>query len=291
MKAILKILTMTAFMALATTAPVMAQEFPGEYAIRTMLRNTYLTARPGAPRLDPIITSAMAPGPNERFRLEHMQPSYTLLRTSSNHFVSASRGGGLGAGYDAGQVLITTPNAPTDEALFRLQSYSPGSLNYAIRTFKSYFVTALGGGGKSSASFYTNATVANTWEGYRITKCGDLGSGQDYAIFSTGNTTSPIRTIGTTVGLAGALASPRFKFDGANGVYTLRQANRAQAAGIFTFTEAGSCTYTIRGSNGFYVGVNAAGVVSTTVPFPSTGNGRGFNTYFELVPFIYRNAH
>lgn len=281
-----KTLMMTALLAVGSGVPATAQQLPGEYAIRTMLKNTYLTARPNSPRLDPIITSAMAPGPNEKFRLERMQPSYTLFRTSSHHFVSALRGGGLGAGYDPGQVLVTTPNAPTDEALFRLQSYSPGSLNYAIRTFKSYFVTALGGGGKSSAAFHTNATKANAWEGYRITKCGDLGSGHDYAIFSTGNTTSPIRTIGTTVGVSGALASPRFKFDGASGVYTLRQASRTQAAGKFTFMEAGSCTYTIRTANGFYVGTNAAGLISTTVAFPSTGTGRGFNTYFELVPFI-----
>ena len=76
---------------------------PGEFAIRTYLKNTYLTARDGGRHsIDAVITAATAPGPNEKFRLSKIAPTnYTTIQTLQGYYVSAAGGGGLGGNVEA----------------------------------------------------------------------------------------------------------------------------------------------------------------------------------------------
>src|SRR5690242_2909856 len=105
-------------MHLALTDPGRAQSFalpaspygllPGEFVIRTYLTNNYLTARDGGRHsIDAVITSATAPGPNEKFKLTKIGPDYTALQTLQGYYVSAVGGGGLGGNFAASEVLQT----------------------------------------------------------------------------------------------------------------------------------------------------------------------------------------
>ncbi|MGC2201933.1 MAG: hypothetical protein WA633_17590, partial [Stellaceae bacterium] len=121
---------------------------PGEFTIRTYLKNTYLTARDGGRHtIDALITAATTLGPNEKFRLTTIQPDYTAIQTSGRYYVSANREGGLN--FPPGEVLQTQRTSVADDALFVLDGPSAGG-NSTIGTFNGHFLTALGGGGKTS---------------------------------------------------------------------------------------------------------------------------------------------
>jgi len=302
--------------ALATAASFGPQ--PGEYAIRTMLKGTYLTARYGNHSIDAVTTAALSPGPTEKFHIESMQPSYTLFITASNRFVSAA--GGRGGDYDATQTLQTERTTPADDALFKLYSSAPGYAAYTIQTYGNYYLTALGGGGKSTAAFHTDATKPNTWEYFLITQCGAIGSGYDYAIVPKG-LGRPITAVGGGVknvvsAYGGSPAAARLKFlRQPNGWYALQTSDRfhyitaikgggltsgtkdwdnlvtdrtqVQAWETFAFMSQGNCTYTFQASNGAYIGVNQGGTsISTAIPNPATGMKLGYNVYFDLIPFL-----
>jgi hypothetical protein len=51
-----------------------------------------------------------------------------------------------------------------------------------LQTRRGNFVTALGGGGKPTEAFHTDAIAADAWEYFYVLKCGDLGDGYYYAI-------------------------------------------------------------------------------------------------------------
>jgi hypothetical protein len=57
---------------------------------------------------------------------------------------------------------------------------------YTIGTVNLNFVTALGGGGRSTEAFHTDARQADTWEYFHVLKSGDLGDG--YNCHSSGGT-------------------------------------------------------------------------------------------------------
>jgi hypothetical protein len=61
----------------------------------------------------------------------------------------------------------------------KVQPLLPG--HFAFKTFYGYWVTAVGGGGKTSDAFHTDAVKADRWEWFGLYKCGDLGSGYQYA--------------------------------------------------------------------------------------------------------------
>ena len=158
---------------------------PGEFAIRTYLTNNYLTARDGGRHsIDAVVTAATTLGPNEKFKLTTIQPDYTTIQTPLGYYVSANGEGGLG-GFPADQILSTERTSLADDALFALVGPDVGGLS-TIGTFNGHFLTALGGGGKTSNAFHTDATVASTWEAFWVLKSGDLGSGYRYAIRPAG---------------------------------------------------------------------------------------------------------
>ena len=87
--------------------------------------------------------------------------------------------------FPAGQVPQTERTSLADDALFVLDG--PGVAGGStIGTFNGHLLTALGGGGKTSNAFHTDATVASTWESFFVLKSGDLGSGYRYGIRPAG---------------------------------------------------------------------------------------------------------
>src|SRR5205823_4521313 len=120
---------------------------PGEFAIRTYLKNTYVTARDGGRHtIDALVTAAATLGPNEKFKLTTIQPDYTTIQAPRGYYVSAVGQGGRN--FPPGEVLQTERTSLADDALFVLDG--PGTAGGSnIQTFNGHFLTALGGGGKT----------------------------------------------------------------------------------------------------------------------------------------------
>jgi hypothetical protein len=156
---------------------------PGQFIIKTYLKGNLITARDGGGHnSDALITSATTVGPNEKFQLSAEQPSFTIFTTSNGDFVKAVDGGGAAA---AAAAFDTTGAFLTDFVLFRVDG-PRGNGVYVIGTWTQNLVTALGGGGKSTEAFTTNAVHADTWEYFYVLKSGDLGDGFKYAIRPAG---------------------------------------------------------------------------------------------------------
>lgn len=296
---------------------------PGQFAIRTMLRNTYLTARDGGHHsIDAVVTTATTPGPNEKFMIERMQPSYALIRAASGYYLSAVGGGGLGANYDETKILQTELQIPADDALFGVYTNIPGWGAFTIQTYKRNYLTALGGGGKATKAFHTDAVKPNTWEYFWVNKCGDLGSGYNYAIKPLNKGQPLTATQGggavkyaiTAVG--GATNTSRFRFDRqSNGTYSLQTSNgrnfvtaiqggglatgtkewdnlvtdrtAVQAWETFRIVDRGNCTYTIQTSGNWFVGVGGNNSISTRISDPNAAPSIGYTAFFELAPFLW----
>ncbi len=289
-------------------------ELPGEFAIRTGLKNTFLTARDGGRHsIDAVITAATAIGANEKFKLTSFQPDFTTIQTLLGFYVSAVGGGGLGGSHDPTQILQTERTAVADDALFRLIGpYGDGS--FYIRTLNDHFLTALGGGGKTTAAFHTDATTPSTWEVFRVVKCGDLGSGYTYAIIHRaanlylnaigggGQSTQGIQAIGVLdvnshfkfirlVDGSYALQTPNgvtyvTADDGggiASGNNLLTNQTHIQAWETFKIVDQGNGTYAIQTISGFFLGIGPGGVISTRISDPNAAPQIGYTAKFELV--------
>lgn len=167
-----------------------------------------------------------------------------------------------------------------------------------IRTFNEHFLTALGGGGKASNAFHTDATVASTWETFWVLKSGALGSGYRYAIRPAG-TGGPGEVVNflTAVGGGGHGANsypaivhnqglvPTWSgftlLQQADGSYALQtysgnyvtavgggglasgdnlhtDATQIQAWEKFKIVDQGNATYIIQTVSGFYLAVNTS---------------------------------
>ena len=282
---------------------------------------TYLTARDGGHHsIDALVTTATTAGPYEKFKLERMQPDYTLIKTSGGYYVSAAGNGGLGASYDETQILQTDRTGLADDALFRMHSSIPGYAAFTLQTYGGYYLTALGGGGKPTRAFHTDATTASTWEDYWVTKCGDLGSGYDYAIVTKGTGLPLAATNGgglvkNALVSGGLPATARFKLDRqSDGSYSLQTSNRVnyitailggglssgtadwdnlvtdrtqvRAWETFRIVDQGNCTYTIQTTNGWYVATAPGRPISTRISDPAAAPSIGYSASFELVPFM-----
>src|SRR5262245_45507876 len=136
-------------------------QLPGQFAIRTYLKDTFLKAREGGLQsVNAVTTDAIGVGQPgfEKFQLTAFQPDFTTIQTFFNNFISALSGGGS---TNAAQALETVRLAVADDALFRFVGPDRNGL-YTIGTFNNHFLTALGGGGKATDAFHTDATNAST---------------------------------------------------------------------------------------------------------------------------------
>jgi hypothetical protein len=290
---------------------------PGEFTLRTFLKDTYLTARDGGRHsIDAVITTATTPGVNERYRIETFQPSYVSFHTSGNYFVSARGNGGIGGNNDDTQTLQTERQGLADDILWRLNYNSAGT--FSLKTYGGNLLTALGGGGKSTRAFHTDATQWNTWENFWISKCGALGSGYIYAIKPAGEPNSMVsflsanggggKTVGAMTAFAGLTGNAKFTLiQQADGTYAIRTPNGLNyltavgAGGIasgdnlhtdatqvkswekFRFVDQGNCTYSIQTTSGYFLGVKLGGGAISTAVYPLTSPPAGFLSTFELI--------
>ncbi|SLM49183.1 conserved exported protein of unknown function [Nitrospira japonica] len=227
---------------------------PGEFAIRSYLQSTPFTARDGGHHsIDAVITVPSVLGPNQRFRLASVQPDFTTIQTSGGYYVSAV--GGLGGPPNATQPVQTELQTPqSDIALFRVDGPSAAG-TYTMKTYDGHFLTALGGGGKANDAFHTDATKASTWEYYYFLKCGDLGSGYQYAIRPTGTGMVPGKgdfvSYLTALGGGGRTSQAMTAFSG------------LQVGSRFKLIKQNDGTYALQTSSGNYVtAVNGGGLAS-----------------------------
>jgi hypothetical protein len=219
---------------------------PGQFAIRNFLTNTLISARDGGHHsIDALVTDATAIGENERFFFERTPPGWTVMKTANNYYVSASHGGGVGGNQDDTQTFQTERTALADDAVFAVTGPNISNGTTLIATFNHHFVTALGGGGKSTRAFHTDAVKASTWEQFYVLKCGDLGDGYKYAIRPAGSGNIPGK--GEHVSFLTALG-------GGNRVAQAMTANNTfKPESRFTFERQPDGTYALRTSNGINV--------------------------------------
>jgi hypothetical protein len=159
---------------------------PGEFAIQTISGN-FLTAVSGGGRTTDVIHSdARRAQAWEKFRLSVTYPNTPhdkSMQTTSGNYLTAVSGGGRTT-----DVLHTDATQARDWERFRLiragvvvdrLTHYP---YFAIQTIKGFYVTAVGGGGRTTDAIHTDATQLQAWEQFRIVKCGDVGSGYAYHI-------------------------------------------------------------------------------------------------------------
>jgi len=163
-------------MQLAT--PQFTNSLPGEFAIRT--RDIYFfTARSGGGQSDDAITtSATTVEPNEKFKLTRGSAGFWTIQTLRGYYLSATGG----SSDDLHSLQTDLLHDQRDNALFRLVPFRGFPFRYSIQTFSGHYVTALDGGGRSTAAFHTDARKVSTWETFDFVKCGDLGTGYKYWI-------------------------------------------------------------------------------------------------------------
>jgi hypothetical protein len=234
---------------------------PGEFAIRTYLKNTYLTARDGGRHsIDAVVTAATTLGPNEKFKLTTIQPDYTSIQTPQGYYVSAVGEGGRN--FPPGEVLQTERTSLADDALFVLGG--PGAAGGTnIETFNGHFLTALGGGGKTTDAFHTDATGVSTWETFWVLKSGDLGSGYRYAIRPMG-TGGPGEVVNFLTA-AGGGGRPGFQ----DGEPPVTHYSGLFADSQFTLVALGGGSYALQTRSGNYVtavGGGASPTELTSIP-------------------------
>ena len=157
---------------------------PGELAIRTT-KGYYLTAIDGGGRSTApiIITSSMSAGSWERFRMAAANPPTDHDKsfvTATGNYLTAVNGGGLTA-----DALHTDATQIQRWEKFRLLDLGVGGFAptyYAIQTIRGNYLTAVGAGGQYAEAMHTDAGQIKTWEEFRLLRCGDPGSGNQYFI-------------------------------------------------------------------------------------------------------------
>jgi hypothetical protein len=310
-----------------------ADILPGEFIVRTYLKNTLLTAHDGgSDALDAVVTTATSIGPYERFKLTLTPPNDVTFQTAGGHYLSASGGirPGNGDSRRALQAYATsTDNIGTTHFRLVTPYNPPGHTNIArpwmgyftIHTSSAYFLTAVGGGGQSTAAFHTDAVKPNTWEYFWVLKCGDLGSGYTYSFrpagtgspgqtkeswlhtryFGEGRMSTYFAVIPTGYKLirqddgsyAFALVTTRNTVTYltavgggglASGDNLHTDATQVKAWEKFRVVDRGDCTYTVQTVNNWYLGVDPTkGEVSTRISDPDAAPSIGYTARFELV--------
>lgn len=268
---------------------------PGEFAIQPMhggiYTGYYLTAVDGGGRTeDAIHSDAKQVGSWEKFRLlVDTATGHYGVQTDTGNYVTAVGGGGRVA-----DVIHTDATQLRAWEKFRLPASPhdyPGTENlYAIQTFDGHYLTAVGGGGKTTDAIHSDAVSVRTWEEFWIWKCGDLGSKYRYSIWNPlngyffaangggGRIKSVLTYLGPNVTKEWGGFTLLRQDDGAyairtaSGNYLTAVGGGGQASGTadsdnlhtdatwvrawekFRIVEVGSCTYAIQTVSGFYLG-------------------------------------
>jgi len=233
----------------------------GQFVIRNYLKDFLVTARDGGNHsVDALVSNVAdaAIGPNETFTFFPRSATQATIRTSKGFFVSARGGGGIGGTNDDTLTFQTERRQLADDVLFRLDGPAPDG-TMTIATLDGHFVTAVGGGGKSTRAFHTDATTASTWEKFYIVRVGDLGSGLQYAI----------RPAGTGINLPGLGIAISFltALGGGNRLVHAMTANsHLQPESKFRLHRQPDGSFALQTSNGFFVTADNGGGLAHGTP-------------------------
>jgi hypothetical protein len=266
------------------------QALPGQFVIRTMVKQTFLTAVGGGGKTTDVFhTDATGIGGWERFKLIAIDPGnhQYAIQTASGNYVTAVNGGGAPS-----NALHTDATQIRSWETFRLGLDLP--FWNVIQAINGTYLTAVGGGGKVADALHSDATQVGNWERFRLWKCGDLGSGFQYAIHAPsgiwfawggGNRLAPAIGVLTDYNNRPIPFDDNWErlrfFQQADGTYALQtldghyvtavnggglahgttvadnlQTNRpqVQAWEKFRVVDLGDCSYTMQTSNGYYLG-------------------------------------
>src|SRR5262245_19021249 len=159
---------------------------PGHFGFMTWTGN-WITAVGGGGRTgDAFHTDATQIQAWEKFRLLPTGGHSYAIVTPTGNYVTAVDGGNR----IAEPVLQSAQTQVADYEKFLIfMDYLGGY--HSIRTISTKYLTAVGGGGKLTNPFHTDAVKVDRWENLRMYKCGELGSGYQYAIVFSG----PLRAI------------------------------------------------------------------------------------------------
>lgn len=90
------------------------------------------------------------------------------FKTANGHYVTAVNSGGLtGLGQPPFDVIHTDAVRVGSWETFTLVDSGDGT-HYGIRAFDGHYLTAVGGGGRTTDTIHSDATVANGWEQFHI---------------------------------------------------------------------------------------------------------------------------
>jgi hypothetical protein len=106
------------------------------------------------------------------------------FKTTNGHYVTAVNSGGLtGLGQPSFDVIHTDAVRVGTWETFALVDAGDGT-HYGIRAFDGHYLTAVGGGGRTTDVIHSDATQLQGWEKFTVTKLPSAQGGQ--AVYSIG---------------------------------------------------------------------------------------------------------
>ncbi|OKH82701.1 hypothetical protein EB75_11580 [Mycobacterium sp. ST-F2] len=106
------------------------------------------------------------------------------FKTANGHYVTAVNSGGLtGLGQPSFDVIHTDAVRVGTWETFSLVDAGDGT-HYGIRAFDGHYLTAVGGGGRTTDVIHSDATQLQGWEKFTITKLPSAPGGQ--TVYSIG---------------------------------------------------------------------------------------------------------
>ncbi|WP_418002707.1 fascin domain-containing protein [Mycobacterium sp. PDNC021] len=106
------------------------------------------------------------------------------FKTANGHYVTAVNSGGLtGLGQPSFDVMHTDAVRVGTWETFALVDAGDGT-HYGIRAFDGHYLTAVGGGGRTTDVIHSDATQLQAWEKFTVTKLPSAPGGQ--TVYSIG---------------------------------------------------------------------------------------------------------
>jgi hypothetical protein len=106
------------------------------------------------------------------------------FKTADGHYVTAVNSGGLtGLGQPPFDVIHTDAVRVGSWETFTLVDSGDGT-HYGIQAFDGHYLTAVGGGGRTTDVIHSDATQLQGWEKFTVTKVPSAPGGQD--VYSIG---------------------------------------------------------------------------------------------------------
>ena len=173
------------------SAQVTWNTLPGEFAFKTP-KGFYVGALSGGGLVaqPTVVTGATSAADWEKFRIAVMDPpppNDKAILTHTGNYLTAVDGGGR-----TSDVLHTDATQPRGWEQFRIYDLSAGGVAptyFALQSINQHYLTAVGQGGKYEDAIHSDANQIQSWEYFRMVKCGDLGTDYQYAIIDNNGVT------------------------------------------------------------------------------------------------------